>query len=151
MAAQRPTPVPEGLIGYAFKKVQAALRSAMDDTLAPLDLSVPQYACLRALGLHPDATNADLARAAFVTRQSMNTVLQALQARGLVERPTVAPRGRSLPTRLTVEGEELLLTASRLVDAVEARMLSPLNAHQQERLYRDLELCAGALGDSSPG
>ena len=84
-------------VGYLLKRAATSLRSAMDAALRPLDLTVPQYACLELLGQRPGLSNAELARGVFVTRQSMNGVLRGLQDRGLVTRPATAPSGRALP------------------------------------------------------
>lgn len=122
----------------------------MDDALTPLGISVPQYTCLRVLGQRPEASNAELARAAFVTRQSMSTVVRTLQDRGLLSRPATATQGRALPTRLTSHGEHVLREASVLVGQVESRMLAPLTTTQRERLRRDLQACAKALETPPP-
>ena len=84
-------------MGYALKRAQAALRAAMDEALFPLGLTVAQYSCLELIGERPGVSSAELARGMFVSRQSMNLVLRGLQERGLVKRPSAAPRARSLP------------------------------------------------------
>ncbi len=132
-------------IGYALKQAAAALRTAMDTALRPLGLSVPQYACLELLGQRPGLSAAELARGAFVTRQSMHTVLRGLQDRGLLTRPPVAPQGRALPTQLTEDGAALLAKASQVVAAVERRMLDALPKENLPRLREDLSTCATAL------
>ncbi|MEV6417778.1 MarR family transcriptional regulator [Kribbella sp. NPDC051718] len=132
-------------VGYVLKRAATALRTAMDAALRPLDLTVPQYSCLEVLSQHPGLSNAELARAVFVTRQSMNLVLRGLQDRGLITRPTTAPHGRALPTKLTPAGRKQLKAASTAVRAVEARMLEPFTAPQQTRLLHDLRLCIQAL------
>ncbi len=132
-------------VGYVLKQAAGALRSAMDAALRPLELTVPQYACLELLLRHPGLSNAELARGAFVTRQSMNGVLRGLQERGLVTRPATAPRGRALPTQLTSTGQRHLRAASVAVRAIEQQMLAPLLPPQQHRLRDDLAACAAAL------
>lgn len=132
-------------IGYAMKEASAALRGAMDDALRPLELSVSQYSSLEVLGQQPGLSAAELARRTFVTRQSMQGVLQGLAARGLLTRPAEAPQGRALPTELTADGRALLRRASRAVAEVEHRMLDGLSAEDQGQLHRDLVRCAEAL------
>ena len=132
-------------VGYVLKQAQAALNRAMDARLRPLGLSVPQYACLELLARSPGLSSADLARGAFVTRQSMGTVLQGLERAGLVVRPSAPPQGRTLPARLTEAGEELLAQASADVRGVQERMLAPLDEPALERLRSDLAACAAAL------
>ncbi len=133
-------------VGYVLKQAAAALRAAMDTALRPLGLTVPQYACLVLLGQRPGLSNAELARGAFVTRQSMNGVLRGLQDRRLLTRPASAPRGRALPTELTPAGRQRLYAASTAVRAIERQMLTALPPNAQRRLRDDLASCAAALG-----
>lgn len=137
-------------VGYALKQAAAALRSTMDAALRPLGLNVPQYACLELLGQRPGLSAAELARGAFVTRQSMHTVLQGLEDRGLLTRPPTAPQGRALPTRLTEDGVRLLAQASHTVADIEHRMLRALPAGSAERLRQDLTTCTTALNAQQP-
>ena len=131
-------------MGYVLKQVQASLHTAMDGVLRPLDLTVAQYACLELLGQHPGLSNSELARRAFVTRQSMNLVLRRLQERGLLTRPDHAAYGRALPTELSRAGQAVLCKASVAVRAVEQQLFSPLSLAQQRRLRDDLVACAAS-------
>ena len=135
----------EQSVGYVLKQAATALRASMDAALRPMQLTVPQYACLEVLGQRPGLSNAELARATFVTRQAMNGVLRGLQERGLVSRPATAPHGRALPTQLTATGRHQLRMASTAVRAIEQRMLSDLSSASQRRLRDDLVACAAAL------
>ena len=133
-------------VGYALKRAATALRTAMEAALRPLDLTVPQYSCLEVLAQRPGLSNAELARAVFVTRQSMNLVLRGLQDRRLIARPATAPHGRALPSQLTPAGRAQLRAASSAVRAVEQRMLTPFSTARQDRLLHDLVTCVNALG-----
>ncbi|MBC3762013.1 MarR family winged helix-turn-helix transcriptional regulator [Quadrisphaera oryzae] len=136
--------------GLALKRAAAALRSAMDEALRPLDVSVTQYACLEQLQHRPGMSASDLARVTFVTRQSAHTTLQGLEQRGLLTRPEQAPSGRALPTRLTAAGEELLARASGVVARVESAMLAPLGDGGAQRFHADLLACTAALQAGKP-
>ncbi|MCT2592190.1 MarR family transcriptional regulator [Streptomyces sp. N2-109] len=131
-------------VGYVLKQVQASLHSAMDEVLRPMGLTVAQYACLELLGQHPGLSNSELARRAWVTRQSMNLVLRRLQERGMLTRPDRAAHGRALPTELTRAGQSARREASVAVRAVEQQLFSPLSQAQQRRLREDLAACAAA-------
>lgn len=137
-------PVDEA-VGYVLKQAATALRSAMDAVLRPLRLTVPQYSCLEVLDQRPGLSSAELARATFVTRQSMNLVLQGLQQRGLLTRPAVAEHGKTRPTQLTDAGRDQLEAAGAAVAAVQRQMLAPLTIDAQRRLRADLAACAAAL------
>jgi len=142
----------EESVGYALKQAAVALRTGMDAVLRPLGLSTSQYSCLEVLAQQPGLSNAELARATFVTRQAMDGVLRGLVERGLVTRSTTAPRGRALPTELTAAGREHLRAASSAVRAVERRMLAPLDEERRRGLRADLAACTAALGaDLVPG
>ena len=121
----------ETSIGYALKEAASALRLAMETVLRPLGLTITEYSCLELLAQHPGLSNSDLARGAFVTRQSMSVLLQGLERDGLVSRPSEAPVGKVLPTRLTPQGRKSLDAASAAVRAVELRMLSGMTADEQ--------------------
>jgi DNA-binding MarR family transcriptional regulator len=132
-------------MGYELKRAQAALRAAMDETLRRHGLTVPQYACLELLDQRPGLSNAELARGAFVTRQSMNVVLRGLQDSGLVTRPPKAPHGRALPARLTAAGQHKLAAARVAVIAIEQRMTAALPPRRAACLLADLGRMARAL------
>jgi DNA-binding MarR family transcriptional regulator len=135
-------------VGYTLKQAAAALRTAMDAALRPLGLTVPQYACLELLGQRPGLSTAELARGAFVTRQSMHAVLLGLEERGLLARAQ-AIQGRALPTELTASGQRALMQASQIVADIERHMISALSPAAQLRLRTDLATCAATLNDSA--
>lgn len=136
-------------LGYVLKQVLASLRTAMDEILRQQDLTVPQYACLELLGRQPGLSTSELARRAFVTRQSMNLVVQRLQARGLLTRPDQAPHGRALPTMLTEDGQAALHQASVAVRAAEKQLFSPLPEERQRRIREALATCVVAPSTAS--
>jgi DNA-binding MarR family transcriptional regulator len=139
-------------VGFQLKRAQAALRAAMEAELRRHGLGVAQYACLELLDHRPGASNAELARAAFVTRQAMNLVLAGLQEAGWVARPGRAEHGRALPARLTPAGGEVLAAARASVVTVEERLEAALDPGRAEVLAAELAAVAEALGDAGvPG
>ena len=138
-------------VGYVLKQAATVLRGAMETALRPMGMTVPQYACLELLDQRPGSSVADLARAAFVTRQAMTGVLAGLEERGWVTRPAVAPQGRALPATVTEEGRRRLGEASRAVARVQERMLAGLEPARRERLLADLQACVAALDPGSAG
>ena len=138
-------------VGYALKQAQSLLHVRMEESLKAVQLTVSQYSCLHHLRREPGISAAALARRTFVTRQSMNALLQQLIDRDLVARPSRADTGRALPTLLTAAGAEALDAAQVLVDAVEQRMLGGLSTAESAALARGLAACIAALGDGSGG
>lgn len=134
----------ERSVSYVMKQVHAAMRAGLDEAMREFDLTVPQYACLELLGRDPGLSSSELARRAFVSRQSMNLVLRRLQERELLVRPGQAPHGRALPTELTDAGRKVLREASAAALAVEKELFSPLSEERQRRLREDLEECVAS-------
>ncbi|WP_315094547.1 MarR family transcriptional regulator [uncultured Cellulomonas sp.] len=137
----------ETSIGYLLKEASSVLHVAMDAVLRPLDLTITQYSCLELLAQRPGLSSSDLARGAFVSRQSMHVLLQQLAREGLVSRAEQAPVGRVLPTQITALGRERLAGASTAVAAVESRMVDALPAGDRAELRRLLRECVAALAD----
>ncbi|MFH5878836.1 MarR family winged helix-turn-helix transcriptional regulator [Arthrobacter sp. NA-172] len=144
----------ETSLGYLLKEASSALRTAMEAVLRPLGMSITHYSCLELLSQRPGLSNSDLARGTFVSRQSMNVLLQALERDGLVSRPEQAPAGRVLPTELTPSGRKQLSAASAAVKAVEDQMKSGLSGNEQTQLASLLSRCvaslAGGIEDAAP-
>jgi DNA-binding MarR family transcriptional regulator len=134
-------------VGYLLKHAQSLLHLRMEEALKPLQLTVSHYSCLYRLRLEPGISAAALARRTFVTRQSMNVMLQQLIDRELVTRPTRADSGRALPTVLTAEGIDALEAAQSLVDGVEQRMLSDLAPTDSAALAQGLASCVHSLAE----
>jgi DNA-binding MarR family transcriptional regulator len=126
MSQEQPGIDLETSIGYMLKEAASALRSSMEAVLKPLEMTVTQYACLELLAQRPGLSNSELARGAFITRQSMNVLLQSLEREGFVMRPSQPPVGRVLPTQLTPLGRRKLAQATGAVKFVEDRMLNGL-------------------------
>ncbi|WP_341933877.1 MarR family transcriptional regulator [Microbacterium sp. LWO14-1.2] len=132
-------------LGYLLKEASSALRAAMEDVLRPLGMTITHYSCLELLAQRPGLTNSELARGAFVTRQSMNVLLQALERDGFVSRPREAEVGKALPAQLTDRGQRSLDAASAAVRSVELRMLSGLTDAQRTAALQALRSMVDAL------
>lgn len=113
---------PFATIGFALKMAQQALRTHLDAALQQIGLTTPQYAVLTFLEVEPGASNAALARRAFVTPQTMQAILVALERAGLISRTPHPEHGRVQTTELTARGREALEAASGIVADAEARL-----------------------------
>jgi DNA-binding MarR family transcriptional regulator len=133
--------------GYLVKRVQVALRVAMDRALESEGLTTPQYAVLSALQKAPGLSNAELARRAFVTPQTMIRIVSSLEERGLVTRVEHPSHGRILETRLAAAGQKAVNACHQRVKRVENRMEGDLSETERRTLVDLLERCAVALGE----
>jgi DNA-binding MarR family transcriptional regulator len=113
---------PYATIGFALKQAQQALRTHLDSGLREIGLTTPQYAVLAFLEVEPGASNAALARRAFVTPQTMQAILVALERSGFIERTPHAEHGRVQTTELTASGRGALEAATGIVGDAELRV-----------------------------
>ncbi len=139
----------ETSLGYTLKEASSALRAAMEKVLRPLGMSVTHYSCLELLAQRPGLSNSELARGAFVTRQSMNVLLQTLERDGYVTRPAEAPVGKVLPARLTPRGRRSLEKATAAVRVVEVAMLAGTTETERAGALRILRTMIRNLRDGN--
>ena len=126
-------------LGLLLVRVATALRTeVIAGVLEPLDLSFPQYICMRILSKYPERSNAELARDTGVSPQAMNMVLRSLEDREWVTRPASVESGRSLPAKLTRAGVEILAATDTGVRAAEQRLMTGLSAEQRREFRRIL-------------
>jgi DNA-binding MarR family transcriptional regulator len=131
----------EEQIGHLIKRVQQELRSRMDAELQPINLTTAQYAALNALEETPNLSNAALARACFITPQTMIEIIQGLELLGLIVRLSHPEHGRIIQTQLTPLGCEKVTSAHKIVARMEAKMLTGLTSSDQKLLAAYLEKC----------
>jgi DNA-binding MarR family transcriptional regulator len=113
---------PYATIGFALKQAQQALRTRLDSGLREIGLTTAQYAVLAFLEVEAGASNAELARRAFVTPQTMQAILVALERADFITRTPHPEHGRVQTTELTAKGRGTLEVASEVVADAEARL-----------------------------
>ncbi|HWU45426.1 MAG TPA: MarR family transcriptional regulator [Humibacter sp.] len=141
----------ETSLGYLLKEASSTLRSAMEAVLRPLGMTVTQYSCLELLAQRPGLSNSELARGAFVTRQSMNVLLQALERDGYVIRPAEGRVGKVLPTQLTARGRRSLEKATVAVRSVEVRMTAGMTQEERSGAFLILQSMIRSLRNDEEG
>lgn len=135
----------KSLLRYKLKKTQHALRLHMDEALRSLDITTRQYVVLAQLELKPGASNAALARSAFITAQTMHGIVSNLEKRSLIQRKSDTSHGRILCTELTDQGHKVVTNTHDIIRDVEARMLATVNPDHQALLERLLLECFNNL------
>jgi DNA-binding MarR family transcriptional regulator len=106
---------------------------ALEDHLRDVGLSAQEYGVLSVFEDRPEISTSDLARIAQVTRQTMHTVVNRLEATGLLERS--ARNRRVVLLRLTRPGHDRLSAATERVREVESLALAGLS-RSDERAIR---------------
>jgi DNA-binding MarR family transcriptional regulator len=125
-------------ISYVVARLERAIRTAINERVRPYGLTTLQYTTLSVLGRRGGLSNAQLARRSYMTPQSMSEVIEALEAKGLIARSRHPNHRRVMPAQLTPKGVRVLEACDLAVDAMEAEMLSGLDADERTALYGGL-------------
>ena len=138
----------EASLIYIIGRVNQGVRRQMQAALAQWGLSVQEFTTLSVLSARPGLSNAQLARRALVTPQSMIEILARLESRGLVEREVDPAHKRILRAQLTKSGIRLTAEAEPEIDAIQDRMLVSLSASERRVVTRSMRTAMENLSDS---
>ena len=101
-------------MSYVVARLERALRHSVNERVGPHGLTTLQYTTLSVLGRQRGGlSNAQLARRSYMTPQSMSEVIEALEARGLIERNPHPNHRRVFPATLTTKGRRVLGACDR--------------------------------------
>ena len=128
-------------LGYILKRAQQSLRTRVDTQLRAMEITLPQYVVLSSVAMSPGISNADLAKAAFVTPQTMQGILSTLEKRNLLARSQDPEHGRRLMTQLTADGQVTVKAAEIEIIKIEKMMVSSISAHDIEQTTQTLLKC----------
>lgn len=131
---------------YMIARLSRLVQRELEQRLVEFGLSVPEFTTLSVLVRRPGLSNAQLARRAYITPQSMQDVLRGLEERGLVKRSADPTNKRVLQTRLTPRGRKLTLRADDVARAVEDLMLQGLTTRRSEDFASTMRHCISVLG-----
>lgn len=136
---------PTNSIGYALKQAQHAMRIRMDEQLRKYGLSAPKYAVLAAVEQTEGVSNADLARHAFVTPQSMQGILSLMEKEQLIIRQPHKTNKRIQTTYLTDKARTVLIEAHKIAMESEQLAIDALSPDNPEKFKKQLLRCVDFL------
>ena len=126
----------------AVRSVARRLRETSQETLAPWDINPSQFRALRVLNHHGALRLSDLSVRLHIAPRSATEVVDALEARGLVERRPDPRDRRATLVELTGQGSGVL-GAIRAARGTEAERifdrLSPTDRDHLARILRELQ------------
>jgi DNA-binding MarR family transcriptional regulator len=141
----------EPRISYAVARLERAIRAAIAERVRPHGLTTLQYTTLSVLHRHgTPLSNAQLARRAYMTPQSMSEVIDALESKGLIKRNPHRNHGRLLPVALTAKGRRELAACDRAVDEMEDVMLAELSERERGAFLEMVKSAVRSLGAGFP-
>ena len=132
-------------VSYLFKWVERGLRIRLDEALATLGVSTPEYTALSVLGRRDGLSSAQLARRTLVSAQAMNQLVIGLERRGLITRTADLDHRKIQRASLTPAGRQLLAACDRASEPVEDQVLSGLSGAEVAELRRLLSTCVISL------
>jgi DNA-binding MarR family transcriptional regulator len=137
-AAERNTAVDYGLldalIGYHLRRAQASVFDDFLRTTTREKITPGHFGVLVVIEANRGLSQSALARALGIERSTMVAVIDALEARGLVERRNSTTDRRSYALTLTERGRALLKRLKPLVRQHEARIGSALSGAERAQL-----------------
>lgn len=141
----------EPRISYVVARLERAIRAAINERVGPHGLTTLQYTTLSVLGARGQPlSNAQLARRAYMTPQSMIEVIDALESKGLIRRDPHPNHRRVFPATLTAKGRRVLKACDAAVQEMEEEMLAELSSDERESLLAWLKTCVRALHAGFP-
>lgn len=124
----------QGYLGYLLRQAAGAYRLRMERALADVDVTPPQFAVLTMLAAYPGHSNADLARLALLTPQTVSVIVANLERMGAVMRRPHAVHGRIQHLLLSARGRALLAECRARAHAVERDLAGALSETEQQAI-----------------
>ena len=141
----------EPRISYIVARLERAVRAAVNERVRPHGLTTLQYTTLSVLGARGQPlSNAQLARRAYMTPQSMIEVIDALERKGLIRRDPHPSHRRVFPATMTAKGRRVLKACDAAVEEMEEEMLAGLSRGERDSLLVWLKTCVRALHAGFP-
>lgn len=143
-AAAERSPELTSRLGYLLKHAQLQLAELTAAALEPYGVNGRELAVLIVLAEGEPASQQEAARRLGIDRTSMVAFLDALAAKGLVERRPHAHDRRRNVVELTASGRETMRAARRASDEAERRFLAPVSQSAAAALKETLLALAGS-------
>jgi DNA-binding MarR family transcriptional regulator len=126
----------QGYLGYLLRQASAAHRLRMERALADKEITLPQFLTLTMLEAYPGISNADLARLAMLTPQTVSVIINNLERAGLVRRQPHPVHGRIQRIEASESGRRLLKQCRAKVNKVEQALMKGLGAEEENVVRR---------------
>ena len=126
----------DGYLGYLLRQAAAAYRHRMERLLADLDVTAPQFSVMTMIRAYPGLSNADIARLAMLTPQTVSVIVGNLERAGLIHRAPHEVHGRILHIALTEAGGDVLGRCRERVKGLEVDLADGLSEADQATVRR---------------
>jgi len=135
--------------GYLFRRMQQIAVAIFMEECKAFELTPVQYAALVAIQTHPGIDATRLSAVIAFDRSTLGSVIERIEAKGLVERKPSPDDKRIKLLHLTRPGAALLREIVPAVDRAQARMLEPLKPADRKTLMVLLSQLVDLSNESS--
>jgi DNA-binding MarR family transcriptional regulator len=135
-----------GSVGFALSAIGYAVSMRFKETLAPLPLDPREWALLRAIAADEGSSQQAIAERLHIPPSRMVALLDAMEARGLIERRSNPTDRRARALHLPAAGRSLLERAFALATQLERELCADLTDEEREQLLGLLARVAHTLG-----
>jgi DNA-binding MarR family transcriptional regulator len=137
--AKTPTPLDfEALPGHYIRRLQQIAVAVFLQATEAHGITPVQYAALNQVARSPGVDQRTLARSIGLDTSTIASVIDRLEARGLMQRQASGEDRRVRLLSLTAAGQELLMAVTPDVIKAQDRMLQPLTAAERAEFMRML-------------
>jgi DNA-binding MarR family transcriptional regulator len=135
-------------LGYLLKHAQLRLAGLSSEALAPFGINGRELAVLSVLASREPLSQLEAAGRLGLDRTTMVALIDALEAKGLVERLRSPHDRRKNIIPLTAAGQDCLRRAEQARLETEQRFLAPLSPQDADHLVRTLQALVAAPPDA---
>jgi DNA-binding MarR family transcriptional regulator len=137
-------PLPD-YVGYVLRRAQSASFRHLERSTGELALTPGQFSQLAAIDANPGINQRRLAALFGLDKSTLSPAMDALAARGLVQRTRDAEDGRAWSLALTLPGRQLLARIRAKIEAQERIIAEALAPGERRRLIEALRRIEAAL------
>ncbi len=127
------------LVGYNARRAYLNVLSLFMERMAKYELRTVDYTVITLVNMNPGITQKRLSRALSISPPNLATLLDKLEARGLLERQRNPADKRSQVLVLTPEGQKLCKKADKAVFELENKATSALTDEERVQLIQLLQ------------
>ncbi len=139
----------EGYLGYLLRQASAAQRLRMERAMADVGVTLPQFLVLTMIRAYPGISNADLARLALLTPQTVSVIVANLERSGAITRRPHAVHGRIQHIDVTPEGLALLDACRKRSRGIDQELRTGFTP-EEEQVVRRWLVHVAMFGNDKP-
>ena len=132
------------LIGYNLRRAEVQMRGRVAQVLGEDDIRAVEYSILCLVGDNAEVTQKDLGESLAVKRPNMVSLIERLEARGMIVRAVMERDRRNHALSLTPAGQQLRRRLDLRLDALEAEVFGQWSPAERAQMITLLQRISAA-------